>query len=172
MDLIHDATQMLRAHGLNTPNDPNEPNEPNERRTMMLTTTTLFQGNLTADPKPHRTAGGTAVADFRVLVSHRVQDRDEQWIDAEPTGHNVRVYGRLAEAVIDQLVKGSRVIVVGRTETDAWGDPDTGEKRTTTRVIVDRHGAIGRALNTAPTTDVDDHDQADKSGNKTADDQD
>jgi hypothetical protein len=25
---------------------------------------------------------------FRVHVSHRVKDRDEQWIDVEPTGHN------------------------------------------------------------------------------------
>src|SRR5262245_220870 len=136
----------------------------------MLTTTTMFQGNLTAEPKLHYTTGGTAVADFRVLVSHRVKDRDEQWIDAESTGHNVRVYGRLAEAVVDQLTKGSRVIVVGRSETDAWGDPETGEKRTTTRVIVDRHGAIGRALNAAPTTtDTDDHDQSDRSGPDTAD---
>jgi single-strand DNA-binding protein len=117
----------------------------------MLTTTTTFQGNLTANPKLRYTNGGTAVADFRVLVSHRVKDSDEQWIDAEPTGHNVRVYGRLAEAAVDQLTKGSRVIVVGRSETDAWADPDTGEKRTTTRVIVDRHGTIGHALNTAPT---------------------
>ena len=126
----------------------------------MLTTTTLFQGNLTAEPKLHYTTGGTPVADFRVLVSHRVKDRDEQWVDAEPTGHNVRVYGRLAEAAVDQLVKGSRVIVVGRTETDAWADPETGEKRTTTRVIVDRTGTIGRTLNTAPTM-TGDHDPGD-----------
>jgi single-strand DNA-binding protein len=134
---------------------------------MMLTTTTMFQGNLTADPKPLRyTTGGTAVAEFRVLVSHRVKDRDEQWIDAEPTGHNVRVYGRLAEAAIDQLVKGNRVIVVGRTETDAWPDPETGEKRTTTRVIVDRHGALGLALNRTNER------RPDMSGNDIADDQD
>ena len=126
----------------------------------------------TKEPAGVRT-GGTAVAEFRVLVSHRVKDRDDQWIDAEPTGHNVRVYGRLAEAAVDQLVKGSRVIVVGRTETDAWGDPETGEKRTTTRVIVDRAGAIGRALNTAPTTtDTDNHNESDTSGNDTADDRD
>ena len=129
----------------------------------MLTTTTMFQGNLTADPKLRYTTGGTPVADFRVLVSHRVKDRDEQWIDAEPTGHNVRVYGRLAEAAVDQLAKGSRVIVVGRSETDAWPDPETGEKRTTTRVIVDRHGTIGLALHTSARTrhdgDPEDQDQ-------------
>jgi single-strand DNA-binding protein len=113
----------------------------------------MFQGNLTADPKLRYTAGGTPVAEFRVLVSHRVKDSDEQWIDAEPTGHNVKVYGRLAEATVNQLVKGSRVIVIGRTETDAWPEPTTGEKRTTTRVIVDRHGAIGLALHATPTND-------------------
>jgi single-strand DNA-binding protein len=139
----------------------------------MLTTTTMFQGNLTADPKLHYTNGGTAVADFRVLVSHRVKDRDEQWIDAEPTGHNVRVYGRLAEAVIDQLSKGSRVVVVGRSETNAWGDPETGEKRTTTRVIVDRHGTVGRALDTAAAaSETADRDESDRAGDDTADDQD
>src|SRR6266508_1351782 len=133
----------------------------------MFTTTTMFQGNLTADPKPLRyTTGGTAVAEFRVLVSHRVKDSNEQWIDAEPTGHNVKVYGRLAEATVDHLVKGSRVIVIGRTETSSWPDPQTGEKRSTTRVIVDRHGTVGLALDTAPTnnhtcddTDTDEQDQ-------------
>jgi single-strand DNA-binding protein len=138
---------------------------------MMLTTTMMFQGNLTADPNLRYTTGGTPVADFRVLVSHRVKDRDEQWSDAEPTGHNVRVYGRLAEAAVDQLTKGSRVIVVGRSETDAWPDPETGEKRTTTRVIVDRHGTIGRALNTAPSTTGDDDSSDPSPGVGTAPDQ-
>ncbi|SRR6266508_3463793 len=105
--------------------------------------------------------GGTAVAEFRVLVSHRVKDSDEQWIDAEPTGHNVKVYGRLAEATVDQLGKGSRVIVIGRTETDAWPEPTTGEKRTTTRVIVDRHGTVGLALPglTGRSQNADDQDE-------------
>ena len=87
----------------------------------------------------------TAVAEFRVLVNQRVRDGDE-WIDGEPTGHNVKVYGGLAEQVVEQLRKGSRVIVIGRTETTAWPDRDTGEKRTATRVIVDQHGTVGLAL--------------------------
>jgi single-strand DNA-binding protein len=128
----------------------------------MLTTTTMFQGNLTADPKLRHTHGGTPVAEFRVLVSHRVKDNNEQWIDAEPTGHNVKVFGRLAEATVDQLTKGSHVIVIGRTETDAWPDPTTGEKRTTTRVIVDRHGTVGLALHTAPTNGRTDHTDEDE----------
>jgi single stranded DNA-binding protein len=117
----------------------------NRLERSMFTTTTMFQGNLAADPRLRYTTGGTPVAEFRALVSHRVKDGD-QWIDGEPTGHNVKVYGWLAEAAADQLRQGSPVLVVGRTETDAWADTETGEKRTTTRVIVDRHGTLGLAL--------------------------
>jgi len=119
----------------------------------MLTTTTMFQGNLTADPKLRHTTGGTAVAEFRALVNHRVKDGD-QWTDGEPTGHNVKVYGRLAESVVDHLAQGSGVIVIGRTETDAWADPQTGEKRTTTRVIVDRDGSVGLTLPSSRSTNL------------------
>jgi single-strand DNA-binding protein len=111
----------------------------------MFTTTTMFQGNLTADPTLRHTRSGTAVAEFRVLVNHRIKNGDE-WIDGEPTGHNVKVYGRQAEQVVEHVRQGSRVIVIGRTETDAWPDRETGEKRTTTRVIVDSNGTIGLAL--------------------------
>jgi single-strand DNA-binding protein len=111
----------------------------------MFTTTTMFQGNLTADPTLRHTRSGTAVAEFRVLVNHRIKNGDE-WIDGEPTGHNVKVYGRQAEQVVEHLHKGSRVIVIGRTETDVWPDRETGEKRTSTRVIVDSNGTIGLAL--------------------------
>ena len=80
-----------------------------------------------------------------MLVNQRIKNGDE-WIDGEPTGHNVKVYGRQAEAVVEHLHQGSHVIVIGRTETDVWADRETGEKRTTTRVIVDSNGTIGRAL--------------------------
>jgi single-stranded DNA-binding protein len=49
----------------------------------------MFQGNLTVDPQLRHTAGGTAVAEFRVLVNHRLKDGDE-WIDGEPTGTTSR----------------------------------------------------------------------------------
>jgi hypothetical protein len=84
-------------------------------------------------------------AEVRVLVNHHIND-GEQWIDGEPTGHNVQVYGRLAEQVVEHLHRGSRVIVIGRTETHAWLDRQTGDKRTTTRVIVDGNGTVGLAL--------------------------
>jgi single-stranded DNA-binding protein len=50
--------------------------------------------------------------------------------------------------VVEHLHQGSRVIVIGRAETTAWPDRETGEKRTATRVIVDNHGTVGLALPT------------------------
>jgi len=55
------------------------------------------------------------------------------------------------------------VIVHGRVETDVWPDRDTGEKRTTTRVIVDRHGTLGLAL-TGNTTRHDNDSAGDYDG--------
>lgn len=45
-----------------------------------------YQGNLTTKPNLRYTSGGTAVAEFRVLVNDRIKD-GEEWIDGEPTGH-------------------------------------------------------------------------------------
>jgi hypothetical protein len=74
----------------------------------------MLQGNLTADPRLRHTAGGNAVAEFRVLVNQRVKDGDE-WIDGDRAHRQGlrttrRAGGRAAAA-------GSRVIVIGRTET-------------------------------------------------------
>ena len=104
--------------------------------------------------------GGTPIAEFRVLVNRRVKDGD-QWVKGEPTGHNVKAYGRIAEAAAEHLAKGNQVIVIGRTETDVWPDKTTGEKRTTTRVIVDRHGTVGLALPglTGRSQNADDQDE-------------
>jgi single-strand DNA-binding protein len=122
--------------------------QPKER--TMLTTTATFEGRLTGEPDLRYTNGGTAVAEFRVLVNQRVKD-GEQWIDAEPTAHNVKIFGFKAEDVAESLTKGTSVIVVGRVQTEMWPDKSTGEKRTADRVIVDnRYGTVGISLPRAP----------------------
>ena len=112
----------------------------------MLTTTTTFEGRLTKDPQLRCTRGGTAVAEFRVLVNQRVKEGDT-WVDVEPTAHDVKVFGFKAEDAGEHLVKGAGVIVVGRVQTDMWPDKETNEKRTAQRVIVDgRFGTVGCSL--------------------------
>jgi len=118
---------------------------------MNLNTVT-FEGNLADDPKLVHVQGGvTAVLEAVVLVNRRTKktpahvigqsSSDEgEWSDAEPTRHRIKAWNRLAENIAT-LPKGSRVLVVGHTETEAWTDKETQGKRTADVVVVDAIGA-------------------------------
>lgn len=90
-------------------------------------------GNLTRDPQIRATKTGKAVASFSVAVNRNY---------TLPTGEqrqmtdyvNVVAWGTLAEAVGNQLKKGSRVYVEGRFSTRSYETPD-GQKRYVTEVV-------------------------------------
>ncbi len=117
----------------------------------MLTTTVTLEGNLATRPELQRNARkGVPVTEFVVLVNCAQRDPDtDLWTDAEPTRHRVKVYGTLAAHTVDLKV-GTTLLVHGRIETERWTDKDTGQPRTTDRVIAD---AIGASLRFA-TIDV------------------
>ena len=107
---------------------------------MNLNTVT-FEGNLADDPKLVHVQGGvTAVLEAVVLVNRRAKDTEGEWSDAEPTRHRIKAWTRLAENIAT-LPKGSRVLVVGHTEAEAWTDSQTQGKRTADVVVVDAIGA-------------------------------
>ncbi|WP_193614267.1 single-stranded DNA-binding protein [Nocardioides lijunqiniae] len=124
----------------------------------MSTTTVTFAGNLTSDPELRFTPSGTPVAEFRVLVNRRTKDREtNEYHDAEPTGHNCKVWGKKAENLAESLTSGARVVVHGHVETEAWTDKDTQAKRTRDVVIVDEIGpslkyATAKVTNNTKTT--------------------
>lgn len=83
---------------------------------------TAFIGNLTRDPQIRATKNGTAVAQFTVAVSENFTSNGEQ---KERTAFiNVVAWGKLAEAVGNQLTKGTRVMIDGRIETRSYDDKD------------------------------------------------
>ena len=49
----------------------------------------------------------------------------------------VRAFKTLAENVAESLAKGDRVFVHGTVTTEAWTDKQSGEKRTTQRVVAE-----------------------------------
>ena len=103
--------------------------------------TAIFEGNLAAAPKLiHVSHGVTAVLEAVILVNRRTQDAEGQWTDAEPTRHRIKAWNQLAENIAT-LPKGTRLLVVGHTETDTWRDAETQKKRTQDIVIVDAIGA-------------------------------
>jgi single-stranded DNA-binding protein len=53
------------------------------------------------------------------------------------TGNVVWTFQTLAENVGESLAKGDRVFVHGTMTTEAWTDKQTGEKRTTQRVLAE-----------------------------------
>lgn len=104
---------------------------------MLNTTTITFAGNLAADPELRFTPSGKAVAETRVLVNKRTQNDSGEWVDGEPTGHKIKIWGPAAENFAAHAGKGDRVLVTGRVDTDTWTDKDTNQKRTAQVVIVD-----------------------------------
>jgi len=56
----------------------------------------------------------------------RLTDGD-RWVDGDPTFNPVTVWGAQAEHVAASLIRGTRVVVVGRIEARSW-TPKSGER--------------------------------------------
>lgn len=95
--------------------------------------TVQILGNLGKDPDIRATGTGKTVASFSVAVKRKYTTQQGEgkeltdWI-------NVVAWGNLAEAVGNQLKKGSRVFVEGRYSTRSYEDK-SGNKRYVTEVI-------------------------------------
>lgn len=92
-----------------------------------------IMGNLGKDPEIKLTNGGKTVAKLSVAVNRKYttpkgeEKQYAEWI-------NVVAWGKLAEAVGNELQKGDRVFVEGRYSTRSYEDK-SGSKRYITEVI-------------------------------------
>ena len=101
---------------------------------------TTITGNLAADPELKFTNNGVAVANLRVAVTSRVQDKDGTWRDGETSFHRVNVWRQQAVNLTDSLGKGDRVMVTGRLRQRSWETPE-GDKRSVAEIEADEVGA-------------------------------
>jgi single-strand DNA-binding protein len=101
---------------------------------------TSIIGNLAADPELRFTNTGIAVANLRVAVTQRIQDKDGTWRDGDTSFHRVNVWRQQAQNLTDSLGKGDRVMVTGRLRQRSWETPE-GERRTSTEIDADEVGA-------------------------------
>lgn len=76
--------------------------------------TTVISGNLGGDPELRFTKNGVAFSKMRVAVTERKKLADGSWADGDTTWLDVTAWGTLAENITESLVKGSRVVVVGK----------------------------------------------------------
>lgn len=105
-----------------------------------MTSTTTVTGNLTRDPEIRYTREGQASAVFGVAVNRRWQDRTTQEWEEATSFFDVVCWRDLAEHVGMSLVKGMRVVVLGRLEQRSW-ETDEGERRSKVEIVAEEIGA-------------------------------
>ena len=103
-----------------------------------MDTFVTIAGNLTGDPELRFTPGGHAVANFRLAVTPRIREGD-QWKDGDTSFFRINAWRGLAENLTETLIKGTRVIVIGKLRNRSW-ETDGGEQRTVTEIEADELG--------------------------------
>ena len=114
-------------------------------------------GNAGRDPELRFSKQGKAIVTLPVAVGSRRRDESGQWVDGDTSWFRVTAFEPAAQAVADQVKKGSTVIVTGRLKVSEWTGQD-GSKRTTAEILADDVGlslaragrAAGHAATAAP----------------------
>ena len=86
-------------------------------------------GNLVTDPELRYSKDGKAFCSFRIAVDNK---------DKPTTFKNCICFTYLAENIAASLVKGDRIMVYGRIETQAW--EKEGKQYTADQIIVEDAG--------------------------------
>ncbi|MVU77426.1 single-stranded DNA-binding protein [Nocardia sp. ET3-3] len=104
-------------------------------------TTLTIIGNLTADPTIRfMNDTGDAVVNFTVASTPRVFDsKSKQWKDGAPVFMRCTQWREPGQNVADSLIKGSRVVVVGKLQQREYTDRE-GIKRQVMEVVADEVG--------------------------------
>ena len=101
-----------------------------------------FKARLGADPEVSVASNGSTITRLRVVTNaRRLVDGD--WQDTDTSWWNVTAFGRVAEAVGDQLHKGDLVMVSGKVKQREW--EKDGVKRTTAEVTADEIAKVVKA---------------------------
>jgi single-strand DNA-binding protein len=118
---------------------------------MMHDNMVTVGGNLTGDPELRYTSTGTAVANFTVAQTPRTYDRATgEWRDGETLFLRCVVWRETAEHMMESVVKGARVVVVGRLKQRSFA-VDEGERRTVIELHADEVGVSLRYATTKVT---------------------
>lgn len=95
--------------------------------------TVQITGNLAKDPIIRVTKTGKPVASFSIAVNRRITKQNGDTLELTDWV-NVTAWGNLAEAVGNELTKGSYVFIDGRYATRSYDAPD-GQRRYITEVV-------------------------------------
>lgn len=102
----------------------------------------ILLGNLTRDPELRYTPKGTAVARLGLAVNRSYKSETGETKE-EVTFLDVDAWGKQAELIAQYLRKGNPLFVEGRLRLDQWDDKQTGQKRSSLKVVMENFQFIG-----------------------------
>jgi len=115
-------------------------------------------GNVVDDPELRFTSSGKAVVSFRVAANQRKKTDAGGWADGDSCFLTVSAWEQSAEAIAEQVQRGTKVVVTGVLKQRSYEDKD-GNKRSVYDVqaydvaIVVRPPKAEREKPTAPMDD-------------------
>jgi len=101
----------------------------------------MIIGNLTRDPELKQIPSGQSVCSFGVATNRTWNDKQGQKQEAVEF-HNVVAWGKLAEICAQYLVKGKKVYIDGRLQTQDWEGQD-GVRRYRTEIVAENMIMLG-----------------------------
>jgi single-strand DNA-binding protein len=101
----------------------------------------MLIGNLGKDPELKH-VGETVVSNLRLATSRVWIDKASGEKREETEWHDVEVWGKQAEAVHNNMKKGSQLYVEGRLQADHWKSEGTDRSRT--KIVADTVRFLGR----------------------------
>lgn len=102
----------------------------------------ILVGTLGRDPEVKYAANGNAIANLNVATSEQWNDKATGQKQEKTEWHRVVIFGKLAEIAGQYLTKGSQVYLEGKLQTRKWQDPNTGQDRYSTEVVLDFNGQM------------------------------
>lgn len=93
-------------------------------------------GNLTTNPDLRFSPSGTAIANVHIAANDSKRNQSGEWETVRSLFLGATAFNEAAET-LGNAVKGQRVRLIGRLQTEEWADKQTGEKRSAIKLLVD-----------------------------------
>ena len=90
-------------------------------------------GHIGKEPELFTTHSGRIYCRFSIATNNGYY-RDGEWVEADPSWHNIIIWGDLAREVAEQFSKGDAIMVRGKSHTRRF--EYQGRKGQTTEVVV------------------------------------
>jgi single-strand DNA-binding protein len=94
----------------------------------------VLLGHLGKEVETKFTPSGKTIAKFSLATTSQIKDSSGDWVDVVEW-HSIIVWEKLAELAAKYLVKGSKVYIEGRIQTNSWEDKQSGEKKYRTEIV-------------------------------------